>query len=180
MSTLAVNRGALDEAVARYPVVKSLDVSTEFPHGMKIAVVRRRPVAALVGGGAPVAVASDGVLLRGERTTGLAAVNARPPIGAERLTGGRALEQVRILAAAPAHLRGRVSSVGYAGGGYTARVAGYPELRFGAPERLESKWAAAARILRDPSVASASYVDLRVPERPAVGPPGGSEEGFIP
>jgi cell division protein FtsQ len=70
--------------------------------------------------------------------------------------------------------------VSYAGGGYTVRVSGYPELRFGAPDRLQSKWAAASRILKDPSVAGASYVDLRVPERPAVGPSTGSEEGFIP
>lgn len=180
MTTLNVDRGALDEAVRRFPVVKSLEVSTDFPHGMRIAVTQRRPVAALVGGGVPVAVAADGVLLKGERTAGLPAVNAKVPFGAPRLTGGRALEQVRLLAAAPPHLRSRVSAVIYAGGGYTVRVAGYPELRFGPPDRLQSKWAAAGRILKDPSVAGASYVDLRVPERPAVGPSTGSEEGFIP
>ena len=180
MTTLNVDRSALDEAVRRFPVVKSLEVSTDFPHGMRIAVTERRPVAALVGGGAPVAVAADGVLLRGERTSGLPAVTARIPFGAPRLAGGTALEQVRLLAAAPAHLRSRVSAVVYAGGAYTVRIAGYPELRFGGADRLESKWAAASRILRDPSVAGASYVDLRVPERPAVGPSTGSEEGFIP
>ena len=65
-------------------------------------------------------------------------------------------------------------------GGYVVNVAGYPELRFGPSERVESKWAAASRILGDPSVAAATYVDLRVPERPAVGPDKGTEEGFVP
>ena len=180
MTTLNVDRAALDEAVRRFPVVKSLDVSTDFPRGMTIAVVQRRPVAALVGGGVPVAVAADGVLLRGEKTSGLPAVTAKVPFGAPRLTGGRALEQVRLLGAAPAHLRGRASAVAYSAGGYTVRLSGYPELRLGGPDRLESKWAAAVRILRDASVAGASYIDLRVPERPAVGPSSGGEEGFIP
>jgi len=180
MTTLNVDRAALDESVRRFPVVKALEVSTDFPHGMRIRVIERRPVAALVGAGVPVAVASDGVLLRGERTAGLPAVTGKVAYGATKLTGGQALEQVRLLAAAPEHLRRRVTAVTAAGGGYTVRIAGYPELRFGPPDRLRSKWAAASRILADPSVAGATYVDLRVPERPAVGPASGEGEGFIP
>ena len=180
MTTLKVDRAALDEAVARYPVVKSLEVSTDFPHGMRIAVTEREAVAVLAGSGVPVPVASDGVILRGQPTTGLPVVTARVPYGATRVPGGSAREQVLLLGAAPEHLRRRVSAVVAGAGGYTIRIAGYPELRFGPAERIESKWAAASRILADPSVAGATYVDLRVPERPAVGPASGDSEGFIP
>lgn len=180
MTTLNVDRQALQESVARFPVVKSLDVRTDFPHGLYIKVIERKPVAALAGSSVPVAVAADGVLLKGETTSGLPLVTARIPYGTARLRGGTALEQVRLLAAAPEHLRRRVSAIRAVPGGYVVNVAGYPELRFGPSERVESKWAAASRILGDPSVAAATYVDLRVPERPAVGPDKGTEEGFVP
>lgn len=180
MTTLNVDRQALQDSVSRFPIVKSLEVKTDFPHRMSIAVTERKPVAALVGGGVPVAVAADGVLLRGETTSGLPAVNSRVPYGTARLSSGPAIEQVRLLAAAPEHLRRRVSGVRSVPGGYVVSLAGYPELRFGPVERVESKWASAGRILGDPRVAAATYVDLRVPERPAVGPSKGNEEGFVP
>lgn len=180
MTTPRVDRQALDEAMARYPVVKSLEVSTDFPHGMRIAVTERKAVAALAGSGIPVPVAPDGVILRGQPTTGLPVVTARLPYGATRVPGGSAREQVLLIGAAPDHLRRRVSTVVATAGGYTIRVAGYPELRFGAAERIDSKWASASRILADPGVAGATYVDLRVPERPAVGPASGESEGFVP
>lgn len=180
MTTLKVDRAALDESVRRFPVVKSLEVRTEFPHGMRIAVTERRAVAALVGSGIPVPVASDGVILRGQPAAGLPEVTGRVPYGAGRVPRGPALEQVRLLGVAPEHLRRRVTAVVGGAGGFTVRIAGYPELRFGPAERLESKWAAASRILADPGVAGASYVDLRIPERPAVGPASGAAEGFVP
>ena len=180
MTTLDVDREALRESVARFPVVKSVDVGTDFPHAMQIRVVQRRPVAVLAGASVPVAVASDGYLLPGEKTAGLPVVAARLPYGTRRLTGGQALEQVRLLAVAPDHLLRRIRAVTVSSGSFTVQMAGYPELRLGTSERLESKWAAASRILGDPAVAGASYVDLRVPERPAVGPASGEAEGFVP
>ena len=44
-----------------------------------------------------------------------------------------------------------------------------PELIFGPATRLRAKWAAAARVLADLEARGASYVDLRIPSRPAVG-----------
>jgi cell division protein FtsQ len=40
---------------------------------------------------------------------------------------------------------------------------------FGTTGDLRSKWTAAVSVLSDPEVAGASYIDLRVPSRPAVG-----------
>ncbi|UUY02045.1 hypothetical protein LRS13_15125 [Svornostia abyssi] len=44
-----------------------------------------------------------------------------------------------------------------------------PRLRFGRGDRLTAKWAAAARVLADEDAQGASYIDLRLPERPAAG-----------
>jgi hypothetical protein len=44
-----------------------------------------------------------------------------------------------------------------------------PDLIFGDATDLEAKWAAAARVLADASSRGATYVDLRLPERPAAG-----------
>ena len=53
MTTLHVDREALDRAVAGYPVVRRLDVQPDFPHGLRVKVVEYRPAArarALRGG----------------------------------------------------------------------------------------------------------------------------------
>jgi hypothetical protein len=43
---------------------------------------------------------------------------------------------------------------------------------FGDASRPHAKWLSLARVLADPSSAGASYVDVRLPERPAAGFPG--------
>ena len=42
-----------------------------------------------------------------------------------------------------------------------------PVLYFGDSHRLAAKWAAASRVLADASSRGATYLDLRLPERPA-------------
>jgi cell division protein FtsQ len=39
----------------------------------------------------------------------------------------------------------------------------------GSTERPRAKWAAAARVLSDSSSEGATYIDVRLPERPAAG-----------
>ncbi len=43
------------------------------------------------------------------------------------------------------------------------------ELRFGTRDRVDQKWTAVAAILADRHLTSLSYIDVRVPDRPAVG-----------
>jgi cell division protein FtsQ len=40
---------------------------------------------------------------------------------------------------------------------------------FGSRDNAAAKWAAAARVLADPSAAGATYLDLRIPGRVAAG-----------
>jgi cell division protein FtsQ len=44
-----------------------------------------------------------------------------------------------------------------------------PPLIFGSAAAARAKWAAAARVLADPSAAGATYLDLRIPGRVAAG-----------
>ena len=63
MSTLDVHPAALRAAVAPFPIVRGLQVNTDFPHGLRIRVIEQPPVAALVAAGARNAVAADGMVL---------------------------------------------------------------------------------------------------------------------
>ena len=53
--------------------------------------------------------------------------------------------------------------------GVTATMHGGIELRFGTAGAARAKWAAAAAILADRRLETLAYVDVRVPQRPAVG-----------
>jgi hypothetical protein len=75
-----------------------------------------------------------------------------------------------IAGAAPAPLRGRLAGVGDdRDEGFVAELREGPELIFGDATRLRAKWAAAARVLADLEASGASYIDLRIPGRPAAG-----------
>jgi len=50
-----------------------------------------------------------------------------------------------------------------------AVMRGGPQILFGDDQRPRAKWVAAARVLSDESSAGATYVDVRLPERPAAG-----------
>jgi cell division protein FtsQ len=169
MTTLHLSGGQLRAAVAGYPVVADLQVSTDFPHGVAIRVVERQPVAVVVAGDQEVAASADGVLLRsGVSHRGLPEVRIRGALG-PRVSDARALRTLSLLGPVPDALRARVRSVYASRRGLAASLENGPLLVFGTAERAAAKWAAAARVLADPAAAGAVYVDLRIPERPAVG-----------
>ena len=76
---------------------------------------------------------------------------------------------VAALAAAPPALRARVRRVYLGPNGLTLPLRNGPTLYFGGSERLRAKWIAAATVLADPTSTGATYIDLRLPERPAAG-----------
>ena len=82
---------------------------------------------------------------------------------------GTALEQVRVLAAAPDDLRPYVDSSYFGESGVDVTLTTGIELRFGDASQARRKWRAAAAVLADPSVTSLDYVDLHAPSRPAYG-----------
>ncbi len=173
MTTLDVQLARLRSAVAAYPVVKDLRVSTQFPHSMKIAVIEQVPVAAVTVDGRQTPVAADGTLLHDLAPAAMAAlptvpVKALP--GGTRLTEPDAVSAVKVLAAAPYAMLAKVQQVtSDPSHGLVVQLRSGPSLYFGDTTRLVAKWAAAAAVLADPGSAGASYIDLTDPVRPAAG-----------
>jgi cell division protein FtsQ len=170
MTTLDVKMAALHTAVAPFPVVKHLSVSTDFPHRMRIDVVEQVPVAMISAGGLQVAVSADGTLLRGVSVSGsLPTIRLPVSPGGTRVTGST-LQVVRLLAAAPYQLLTKVSEASDGGAhGLEALLRDGPKVYFGSAGDLGAKWAAAAAVLADAESAGADYIDVTVPSRPAAG-----------
>ena len=74
---------------------------------------------------------------------------------------------LRALSDAPAPLRARVGAVTDADGALTIYLHRGPRLIFGNSALLHAKWDAAAAVLADPGSRGASYIDVRLPSRPA-------------
>jgi cell division protein FtsQ len=171
MTTLHVDHDRLEQVVAGYPVVSGLRVSTDFPHGLQIEVVEHRPAAIAVTGGSRVPVAGDGTILRGLPVHGkLPEIQVRGALPPEHLREPRALRLALVAGGAPAALSRRLMDVREVKEqGIVVRMREGPLLLFGALTRVRDKWAAAARVLADPEAQGATYIDVRLPERPAAG-----------
>jgi cell division protein FtsQ len=167
MTTLHVDQDELERAIAAYPVVRTLHVRADFPHGLAIHVVEHRP-AALVGG---LPVAGDGTILRGLPVEGrLPKIDARGKLDGDRLSDPAALHAARVAGGAPAPLRGRLERIDVRSEeGIVVELRDGPELIFGDARHVRVKWIAAVRILADREAAGASYIDVRLPGRPAAG-----------
>jgi len=169
MTTLNVDRGALNAAVERFPLVKSISVTTKFPDGMSIVVRERRPVASLVGPAGALTVAADGVILTGIPSAGLPVIAVTSPVSGPRVVDPATASAVDLVALAPRALRAQIAEVTAADDGFGVRLRSGTLLRFGDASRLAAKWVAAERVLRDPQAVGAAYIDLSIPERPASG-----------
>lgn len=171
MTTLDVNIGKLRAAVSGFPSVKDIQVTTSFPHGMRIRVIEQQAVAVLSAPGQRVSVAGDGTVLRDTPVTGgLPTVPVRLlPTGA-RVADPRTLAILAVLAAAPGPLLGHVQSVAdNAAHGVVVQLRSGPSLYFGDPGLERAKWTAADDVLADPRSAGAGYIDVTDPRRPAAG-----------
>ncbi|MFZ0040058.1 MAG: cell division protein FtsQ/DivIB [Solirubrobacteraceae bacterium] len=170
MTTLDVQMGHLRTAVAPFPVVKALHVSTDFPHGLRIAVVEQVPVAVVVAPGRRINVSADGTLLHDATASSpLPAIDVSVAPGGTHLTGPPR-QQVQLLAAAPYQLLAKISQVSdSASHGLIAQLRNGPVIYFGAAGRLGAKWNAAAQVLADGGSDAAAYVDVTDPARPAAG-----------
>ena len=176
MTTLDVKMGALQTAVAPYPVVRRLQVSTSFPHRMRIQVIEEVPVAWIDGGGREIAVTARGDLLRDPASTGSLPTIDVTGMPADGHVSGTALAEVRLAGAAPYALLGKVGQITTGGGhGLIAQLRNGPRIYFGTATQLSAKWAAAAAVLASSTSAGAVYIDVTDPARPAAGT--GSDSG---
>jgi cell division protein FtsQ len=174
-----VKMSQLRTAVAPYPVVKSLQVSTQFPHGMKIRVIEQVPVAVVLAAGQRTAVSADGTLLHDVvAPSTLPTISLPIPSGGARVTG-TTLDEVTLLAAAPYQLLSRIGQVSDGSGhGLIAQVRDGPSIYFGGASRLHDKWSSATAVLANSTSAGAVYIDVTDPKRPVAG--GGSDTNSVP
>jgi cell division septal protein FtsQ len=154
MTTLHADPERIERAAAGFPTVDSVSVDPNFPHGLRIEINERPPRLVASAAGEQVPIAADGTVLAGVPAPedGLPVLELEQIPAAGSLTG-EALEQalVRDEYGVELTLRGGIS------------------IRFGTGARVVEKWNAAAAVLADPKLTAAGYVDVRVPERPAVG-----------
>jgi len=169
LSTLHLDRGAIEDAVADDPAVAGLKIDTHFPHGVTIDV-ESRPAAGWVDADGGTLVAADGTVLGTgvDRPAGLPEIAGDGSAGAR--VDGAELAAAKVLGAVPGPLREQVVKAEVDGEhGVVAELNGGIELRFGSPAAADQKWRAAAAVLADPELTSATYIDLSAPSRPVVG-----------
>jgi len=134
-------------------------------------LIPTRAVAEIGAGSGAVGVSGEGAVLSwrvAPREPALPRLALpRPPPSGE-LTG-TALQQARVLGAAPGALRPYLKASRYGQGGVVVELNSGIELRFGDDSAALRKWRAAAAILADPSVTALDYVELSAPARPAIG-----------
>ena len=141
----------------------------DFPHGLRIHVIEPAGGVLAIGGSRvlpwrPTArccrAPSSGRCPRSERAR-------RPEGGAHRPLALARLHVARRRPARAARAASRVRDDGRPRPRGTLRDG--PELVFGGAARLRAKWARGGAGARRPDAQGAAYVDVRLPERPAVG-----------
>jgi hypothetical protein len=150
-------------AVAYFLLLRGSTVAPTF--------VASQPVAAIGSGEDAVAVAANGAILDGwppPEDGSLPRLPLDTPPDAPRLKGPM-LEQVRVLAAAPAALLPYVEGSYFGESGVDVTLSSGIELRFGNSAGAARKWRAAAAVLASPETTSLDYVDLHAPGHPAIG-----------
>ena len=170
MTTLDVREDVLRAAVAPFASIGGLQAHADLPHRLLVQVTERRPVAAVSLGDRRVPVTATGLLLRGVQAgEHLPDLRTAAGAGSRRLAEPRARAGLTVAAAAPRALLRRASRVWWGPRGLTLDLARGPALVFGSAGEARPKWAAAARVLAEPSAAGATYLDLRVPGRVGAG-----------
>ena len=171
MTTLHVRTDDLANAVREFPSVASVSADARFPHGLKVTVVEHRPRLIAHGGDGQVPIAADGSLLPGVKVGDEKLPELRvDELPSEGRLKGDPLSEALAIGAAPAPLRPLIAGASVSEDyGTVVTMRGGIELRFGSRDSRDEKWAAVAAILADEQLETATYVDVRVPGRPAVG-----------
>jgi cell division protein FtsQ len=168
MTTTDVSLGRLRAAVASYTLVAGLRVSSEYPHGLRIRVIERRPFVRLDVAGAIVAVARNDSVLAGLRASRRLPLvrSGRTPIRG-RVSDPLARLEIALLADGPSPLLAHVYSITDGSHGLTVKLRRGPEIYFGDDALPHAKWASAVAVLANATSRGASYIDVSLPSRPA-------------
>lgn len=170
MTTMNVDKDRIAVAAGRYVDVADVNVDADLPHGLTVYVDVRRTVAAVKIGARIVAVTATGATVDGARNLRvLPNIEASGALKDGRVTDPRALGGLAVLGAAPDVLLRRVKTLRWGRDGLTLVLDKGIRLIFGNRLRAAAKWSAAAAVLAKDGTKGARYLDLRIPERPAIG-----------
>ncbi len=167
MTTLHVEQGPLEDAVAPFAVVRTVVAEADFPRTLRVRVVEHDPVAALVSDGDAVPAAADGTVLRGVPADGLPTVDQKLPPAGDRIGDPGTRKLLALLGEAPKPLREKAARAYMGPRGLTVRLTDGPLVHFGSGARLAAKWASLIAVLASPESRGATAIDVRVPEHPA-------------
>ncbi|MGH2724209.1 MAG: cell division protein FtsQ/DivIB [Actinomycetota bacterium] len=173
---LLLSAGEVVRRLRVSPWVATADVQRSLPSTLVLTVTERTPVAWIEAPEGRVPVAGDGTVL-GRRD----AVPRRLPslgVTSSELAPGTSLpgdpDPLRVAASLPEEMRGRVRSVTADGGEVLLRLWPRGRVLYGTVSAMERKNVALAGALRwaEERDVAIAYVDVRVPERPALRPVG--------
>jgi hypothetical protein len=171
--------GDLREAAEAFPWVASISVARSWPREIAIDVVQAEPAAAAATReGAVIVTASGRVLGPVPEAAGVGWLrigeDGPPPAIGEMLPADARPALAFVVAAEP-EVAARVRQLKVGEDGLlTGRLRAGPSLLLGRPERVQAKARALGLVLDDLSAEdelAAGYIDLTIPERPALGPP---------
>lgn len=167
---------AIERAADRFPWVASLRVERKLPTGLVVRVVQARPVAiASAGGLTPLLVTSTGRMLgQPAGDDALPSLEANP---ADLKVGGRLPDEAMDLLVFATELDSELAPqvrglVRTEQGAVVGRIDAGPEIRLGTSERMVAKARALSMVWAYLAVEErqqATYIDVSVPESPAVG-----------
>jgi cell division septal protein FtsQ len=168
MTTTDFSSARLQSAIADDASVASVTADTEFPHGVRIDVVERHPLARVDYNGTIVAVARNDRVLSGlTASRSLPLIRSSESPRGERITDPLARTELALLAAAPQPLWRDVYTIRESSEGLTARLRHGPLIYFGNATLPHAKWDSAAVVLASTTSRGARYVDVSLPSRPA-------------
>ncbi|HMM48909.1 MAG TPA: FtsQ-type POTRA domain-containing protein [Miltoncostaeaceae bacterium] len=173
---LSPPRARMEQAVAGFPWVEGITVVRHWPRSLGVQVTQARPLAYARGtDGRVVVVSRTGRVLEdgdGKMPLGWLALSESAPAVGARLDAGQTAALGFLAALEPAQAAAIADLQVTQDGLLMARVVDGPQLRLGHPTRLAAKATAALLVLSALSAderARADYIDLSVPEHPAVG-----------
>jgi cell division protein FtsQ len=135
-----------------------------------VTVHAYQPTGAVRIAGRLTALSADGTVLDGAPTRGLPLIAGDANAAGTRITSAGPARMLGVLAAAPAPLRARATRVWNGPHGLAVAMRQGPRIDVGDGSRLRAKWLAVIAVLDDEGAKGASYIDVRVPERPVAGP----------
>jgi len=184
MTTLSYSKEELLSSIDDFPQIADLKVKSKLLHRLDITVVQRRVVALLVSNGVETPISFDGTLLKSSskvsQSLPVVKTNELPKDG--QIKDKKVLSALKVIEAAPREFISRIRQVTNGRRGLTAEFRSGQKIYFGSDAELKEKWQSAVSVLATEEAKGASYVDVQVPDRPAVGgvTPSTTQETIVP